>query len=98
MASAAALTGTYSAADSIEQARQKLIVALDVRTTEEARALVEILGDEVIFYKVGLGLQMVGGTDFAKELIKNGKRVFLDYKYLDIEETVKNAVAQAARA
>mgnify|MGYP001082127546 FL=1 len=77
-------------------AREKLIVALDYWNIEDARKLVRDLGDEVSFYKVGLGLQLVGGNEFARELIAEGKRVFLDYKYYDIEETVQRAVAQAA--
>jgi orotidine-5'-phosphate decarboxylase len=80
----------------LDIAREKLIVALDFWNIEDARKLVRELGDEVSFYKVGLGLQLVGGNEFAKELIAEGKRVFLDYKYYDIEETVQRAVAQAA--
>ena len=80
----------------LDLAREKLIVALDYWNIEDARKLVRELGDEVSFYKVGLGLQLVGGNEFAKELIAEGKRVFLDYKYYDIEETVQRAVAQAA--
>jgi orotidine-5'-phosphate decarboxylase len=80
----------------LEQAREKLIVALDFWEIEDARKLVRELGDEVTFYKVGLGLQLAGGDEFAKELIAQGKRVFLDYKYYDIEETINRAVARAA--
>lgn len=80
----------------LDLAREKLIVALDYWNIEDARRLVRDLGDEVFFYKVGLGLQLVGGNEFARELIAEGKRVFLDYKYYDIEETVQRAVAQAA--
>ena len=81
----------------IEMAREKLIVALDVDSIEAARALVHTLGDEITFYKVGLGLQLAGGDAFARELKGQKKRVFLDYKYYDISETVKNAVACAAQ-
>jgi len=81
----------------VESAREKLIVALDFWTIEEAKKLVKELGDEVTFYKIGLGLQLIGGDSFARELVKEGKRVFLDYKWYDIEETIKNAVAQAAK-
>jgi orotidine-5'-phosphate decarboxylase len=77
-------------------ARDRLIVALDLPTIEQARALVETLGDSVTFYKVGLGLQLAGGGEFARELKEKGKRIFLDYKYYDIEETIRNAVARAA--
>jgi orotidine-5'-phosphate decarboxylase len=80
----------------LENARKKLIVALDFSTIAEAQGLVDALGDEVTFYKVGLGLQLAGGDAFAKGLKAQNKRVFLDYKYYDISETVKNAVARAA--
>jgi orotidine-5'-phosphate decarboxylase len=80
----------------LDLAREKLIVALDYWNIEDARKLVRDLGEEVSFYKVGLGLQLVGGNEFARELIAEGKRVFLDYKYYDIAETVQRAVAQAA--
>jgi orotidine-5'-phosphate decarboxylase len=82
--------------DPLDLAREKLIVALDYWNVEDAKKLVRDLGDEVSFYKIGLGLQLVGGNEFAKELIAEGKRVFLDYKYYDIAETVQRAVAQAA--
>jgi orotidine-5'-phosphate decarboxylase len=95
MASAAAEPGMTDSHHR-DRAREKLIVALDFWEVEDARKLVRELGDEVSFYKVGLGLQLVGGNEFAKELIAQGKRVFLDYKYYDIEETVQRAVAQAA--
>jgi orotidine-5'-phosphate decarboxylase len=80
----------------IAQARGKLIVALDYWDINEAIALVDTLGDEVTFYKIGLGLQLAGGDRLAQTLIARGKRVFLDYKYLDIEETIKTAVRRAA--
>lgn len=80
----------------LDLAREKLIVALDYWNIEDARKLVRELDHEVSFYKVGLGLQLVGGNEFARELIAEGKRVFLDYKYYDIAETVQRAVAQAA--
>jgi orotidine-5'-phosphate decarboxylase len=92
----AAATALRSDADRVKSAREKLIVALDFWDIADARKLVRDLGDEVSFYKVGLGLQLAGGDEFAKELIQQGKRVFLDYKYYDIEETIKNAVRRAA--
>jgi orotidine-5'-phosphate decarboxylase len=58
--------------------------------------MVDRLGDEVGFYKVGLGLQLAGGDRLAKELKDQNKKVLLDYKYYDIEETIRNAVARAA--
>jgi orotidine-5'-phosphate decarboxylase len=80
----------------IARAREKLIVALDYADVNDASRLVETLGGEVSFYKIGLGLQLGGGEGLAKSLIAQGKRVFLDYKYLDIEETIRTAVRRAA--
>src|SRR5262245_2077035 len=76
--------------------RDRLIVALDVSTAEEARGLVRRLGAAVGFYKVGLELAMAGGLDLARELVGAGKRVFLDMKLLDIENTVERATRNAA--
>jgi len=94
MAGAAALRELDS--DIVERAREKLIVALDYWDINDAIRLVEDLSDEVSFYKLGLGLQLAGGDSLAKSLIGQGRRVFLDYKYLDIEETIKTAVKRAA--
>jgi orotidine-5'-phosphate decarboxylase len=77
-------------------ARERLVVALDVPSVEEARALVAALGDAVVFYKVGLELLFSGGLAFAGELKRQGKRVFLDVKLLDIGNTVERAVANVA--
>ena len=80
----------------IDAARKRLIVALDFSTLDDAEKMAETLGDEVVFYKVGLGLQLAGGDQFARKLKSMNKKVFLDYKYYDIEETIRNAVARAA--
>jgi orotidine-5'-phosphate decarboxylase len=69
------------------------IIALDVPSAAEARTLVDALGDEGSFYKVGLELYASAGPEFVRELKARGKRVFLDLKLYDIGETVKRAVA-----
>src|SRR4051794_13942781 len=78
-------------------ARDRLIVALDVPSVADARALVQQLGDAVTFYKVGLELAMNGGLDYARELVTARKQVFLDMKLLDIENTVERAVRNVAQ-
>lgn len=75
--------------------KDRLIVALDMPTIEEAHRLVVTLDDSVSFYKVGLELLFAGGLDLARELRHQGKRVFLDMKLLDIGNTVERAVANA---
>lgn len=70
-----------------------IIIALDVASAAEARALVVSLGDAADFYKVGLELYAAAGMDFVRELKGQGKRVFLDLKLYDIGEQVKRAVA-----
>jgi orotidine-5'-phosphate decarboxylase len=73
---------------------ERLIVALDVPTAEEARALVERLGDAACFYKIGLELAMSRGYfDLVEWLVARGNRVFADVKLFDIPETVARAVA-----
>lgn len=77
--------------------RDKLIVALDVPGYDEARELVVTLGDTVNFYKIGLELLFSEGLALATELKNEGKRVFLDMKFLDIGNTVERAVAGVAQ-
>ena len=76
--------------------RERLIVALDVPTVAEAGKVVEELGDAVSFYKVGYQLAFAGGLDFARELAAGGKKVFLDMKLLDIDNTVAKGVENIA--
>jgi orotidine-5'-phosphate decarboxylase len=80
------------------KADPRLIVPLDVPTTDEARALVASLGDTVSFYKVGLELLATDGMALARELKTQGKQVFLDWKLHDIGTTVQRAAAVIAQA
>jgi orotidine-5'-phosphate decarboxylase len=77
--------------------KERLIVALDVPSVGDARALVSRLGDRVAFYKIGMQLQFGGGIAYANELIQQGKKVFLDSKLFDIDETIERAVENIAR-
>jgi orotidine-5'-phosphate decarboxylase len=74
--------------------RERLIVALDVPSAAEARALVERIGDAACFYKIGLELFTTGGYFGLLEwLVARGNKVFADLKLYDIPETVRRAVA-----
>jgi len=73
--------------------RERLIMALDVPGIPEAKALVEELGDSVLFYKVGLELFMSGDYfGLVAWLKERGKKVFADLKFFDVPETVARAV------
>lgn len=73
--------------------RERLIMALDVPGIDEAKALVEQLGDAVSFYKVGLELFMAGDYFKLIEWLKSqGKLVFADLKFFDVPETVARAI------
>ena len=69
-------------------ADRRLIVALDVRSLEEAKKLVETLGETVNFYKVGMELFYRVGSSVLRYLTAQGKEVFLDLKLHDIPNTV----------
>ncbi|HEV2431774.1 MAG TPA: orotidine 5'-phosphate decarboxylase / HUMPS family protein, partial [Burkholderiales bacterium] len=67
---------------------ERLIAALDISTPQEARRLVERLGDAVRFYKVGLELFMAGGYfELVDWLVARGAKVFVDLKFFDVPET-----------
>jgi orotidine-5'-phosphate decarboxylase len=77
--------------------RDKLIIGLDVPSVEEARSVVDRIGDAGTFYKIGYQLAYAGGFEFARELIGQGKKVFLDLKLHDIGNTVEEGVRSVAR-
>ena len=76
--------------------RERIFVALDVPGADEARALVEKLGEEASCFKIGLQLFCKAGPQFVRELAKEGKIIFLDLKFHDIPNTVAGAVASVA--
>jgi orotidine-5'-phosphate decarboxylase len=77
--------------------RDRLIIGLDVASVDEARALVRRIGEAGTFYKIGYQLAYAGGFEFARELIDQGKKVFLDLKLHDIGNTVEEGVRSVAR-
>jgi orotidine-5'-phosphate decarboxylase len=78
-------------------ARERLIVGLDVPTLREAEAIVTTLGDDILFYKIGYQLAFAGGLEFARDLAESGKKIFLDMKLLDIDNTVASGVENIAK-
>ncbi|MGJ8534455.1 MAG: orotidine-5'-phosphate decarboxylase [Alphaproteobacteria bacterium] len=76
--------------------RDRVIVPLDFPTIGKASALVETLGDNASFYKIGHQLAFAGGLALVPELKAAGKRVFLDLKLLDIDNTIKGGVSSVA--
>lgn len=75
----------------------RLIVALDVPNAVAGAELAQQLGDQVGFYKIGLGMLCGGGLALANELKSQGKRIFLDMKLFDIGATVEAAVRGLAQ-
>jgi len=69
-----------------------LIVGLDVPNLQEAEKIVATLGDDILYYKIGYQLAFAGGLEFARDLAASGKKIFLDMKLLDIDNTVASGV------
>jgi orotidine-5'-phosphate decarboxylase len=76
-------------------ARQRLIVALDVDTFDDAHAMVELLGDQVGWFKIGPVLFTREGPRVLELVKKSNARLFLDLKFHDIPNTVQGAVKNA---
>ena len=74
----------------------KIIVALDVPTKERALDLVNQLGGEISFFKIGLQLYTAEGPKIAHAVLATGARVWLDLKLYDIPNTVGRAVESAS--
>ena len=77
--------------------RDRLIVALDLSSVEQAEALVAKLGDSVSFYKIGYQLAYAGGFSLVGKLADRGKKVFIDLKLHDIGNTVAKGVESIAK-
>lgn len=77
--------------------KDRLIIALDLPTTEEAETRVNAIGAEGAFYKIGYQLMPIGGLDLARRLTDAGKKVFLDFKFHDIGATVERGVRSVAK-
>jgi orotidine-5'-phosphate decarboxylase len=78
------------------KARDRLIVALDVPSPEEATELIARIGDNAGVWKIGLELLFAGGAELARQLSDQGQKVFVDAKLLDIPHTVERATANIA--
>ena len=83
-------------ADPLDEARKRLIVALDVPDAASAGALIDRLEDSCQWFKVGLELFVSAGPAVLEPLLNRGHSVFLDLKFHDIPNTVAGAVRSAA--
>jgi orotidine-5'-phosphate decarboxylase len=80
----------------MDEARKRLIVALDVPDTASATALADRLEGSCQWFKVGLELFVAAGPAVLEPLLKRGHSIFLDLKFHDIPNTVAGAVRSAA--
>jgi orotidine-5'-phosphate decarboxylase len=84
-------------AHTMRDARERLIVALDVSSLAAAQRITAALGESVQTFKVGKQLFTAEGPPVVRELVSSGRKVFLDLKYHDIPNTVASAVREAAK-
>lgn len=77
--------------------KEKIIVALDVETADEAREIINELRGAVGAFKIGLQLFTAAGAAFVREAVAAGERIFFDVKFHDIPNTVARASIEAAR-
>lgn len=85
-----------SSVNTLEMARQRLIVALDVPDAVAASGLIQRLEGTCTWFKVGLELFIAAGPSVVEPLLRQGYSVFLDLKLHDIPNTVAGAVRSAA--
>jgi orotidine-5'-phosphate decarboxylase len=80
-----------------DDARSKIIFALDVNGVAEIDRYAGILADKVGMFKVGKELFTACGPEAVRAVQRHGGQVFLDLKYHDIPNTVAKAMLEAAR-
>ena len=91
------MTQASAAIDTTTNAKDRIIVALDVQDAAAARSIVAELKDSVGAFKIGLQLFTAEGPSFVRELTGSGAKIFLDLKFHDIPNTVAMAAVEAAR-
>lgn len=91
------MTEVSPAKENDTKVKDKIIVALDVATADEARKIVAELGGEIGAFKIGLQLFTSAGALLVREIVEAGNKVFLDLKFHDIPNTVAKASVEAAR-
>ena len=69
-----------------------VILALDVESRKRAELLLDAVGEELNWVKIGLQTYLRDGPDFVRELHSRGKKVFLDLKLHDIPNTMAKAI------
>jgi orotidine-5'-phosphate decarboxylase len=80
----------------LDEARERLAVALDFPSEAEALALVDKLEGSCKWLKVGMELYYAAGNGLVERLKARGFEVFLDLKLHDIPNTVAGAVRSVA--
>jgi orotidine-5'-phosphate decarboxylase len=81
----------------LEEARNKIIFALDVHGLDDIDRWADALAGKVGMFKVGKELFTSCGPAAVKAVQRHGGQVFLDLKYHDIPNTVASAMCEAAR-
>jgi orotidine-5'-phosphate decarboxylase len=81
----------------LEEARNKIIFALDVHGLDDIDRWADTLAGKVGMFKVGKELFTSCGPAAVKAVQRHGGQVFLDLKYHDIPNTVASAMCEAAR-
>jgi len=80
-----------------EEARSRIIFALDVPGMDEVRRWAGLLAPHVGMFKIGKQLYTACGPEAVRTILQAGGQVFLDLKYHDIPNTVAMASLEAAR-
>src|SRR5947209_9416497 len=96
MISTESSSSAHSQSSTQISSKNRLIVALDVPSAAAAQKLVQSIGDEAVFYKVGLQLFTAAGPGIVRELVASGKKVFFDLKIHEIPNSAAGAVKSAA--
>lgn len=86
-----------SSDQSITNTENPIILALDVPSEDQAFHLIDTIGSNVGFYKIGSELFTKCGPDIVRKVRSTGASVFLDLKFYDIPNTVAKAVAAATQ-
>jgi len=91
------MTEPHAARQVAHDLSERVIIALDVSTAEEALEIVDDLRGEVGAFKIGLQLFTAAGPAIVRRFTSAGIQIFLDLKFHDIPNTVAHAAVEATR-
>ena len=82
----------HTLSELVTKSKTEVILALDVETQDQANVILDQVGDQLTWVKIGLQSYLRDGYEIIKQCMEREKKVFLDLKLHDIPNTMSKAI------